>query len=79
MVMKVNVQDALNRLTVCPVCGAGLTVYPDYPTERSCHCGDFTITEVWTNGDVTFEFKMIGHLEEGETPVSPDLEDDVKA
>lgn len=60
MVMKVNVQDALNRLVKCPVCGGDLHIYPDYMLERACSngCGDFVITEVWSDGDVTFSFKM---------------------
>jgi hypothetical protein len=58
MVTKVNLQEAIERLTTCPVCGASLIAYDNYPLERSCACGDFTITEVWSDGDVTFAFKM---------------------
>lgn len=60
MVAKVNIQEALDRLVSCPVCGGRLQVYQGYPLERACitGCGDFTITEVWSDGDVVFEFKM---------------------
>lgn len=58
MVAKVNVLEAVNRLTICPVCGAQLGWSPDYPLEKSCDCGDFTIVDVWADGDVSFEFKM---------------------
>jgi hypothetical protein len=61
MVMKVNVQESLNRLSRCPVCSAELVTYPNYPQERSCGdagCGEFTITDVWLDGDVSFQFKM---------------------
>jgi hypothetical protein len=57
--MKVTLQDALNRLKVCPVCGGELETLAEYPQERSCDCGDFTITEVYSDGDVVFEFKML--------------------
>lgn len=57
-VIRVDLQEALSRLKLCPVCGIELTFYPDYPLERSCDCGDFTITAVWSTGDVSFEFKM---------------------
>lgn len=59
MVMKVNIQDALGRLLLCPVCGHKLSTLDNYPQERSCECGDFTVTEVWSDGDVVFEFKML--------------------
>jgi hypothetical protein len=59
MVAKVNLQEAMSRLVSCPVCGAPLGWMPDFPLEKSCDCGDFTITEVWANGDVTFTFIMI--------------------
>jgi hypothetical protein len=58
LVMKVNIQDALDRLRVCPVCGHELESNPDHPAIRYCECGEFTVTEVWLDGDVTFEFKM---------------------
>lgn len=60
MVAKVNIQEALDRIQVCPVCGHAIQIYEAYPLERSCgnDCGEFTITEVWGTGDVTFEFKM---------------------
>jgi hypothetical protein len=57
-VMKVNLQEAMEKLHNCPVCGAELRTYDDYPLERSCSCGDFTVTEVWSTGDVVFQFKM---------------------
>lgn len=59
MATKVNLQEALNRLVTCPVCGDELVTYPEYPMERSCECGDFTPTEVYSDGDVVFEFKMV--------------------
>lgn len=59
MVAKVNIQQAVLNLAVCPVCRENLGWSADYPLEKSCDCGDFTITEVWLNGDVTFEFKMV--------------------
>lgn len=58
-VIRVNIQDALNRLTVCPVCGDELEFPIDYPMERTCHCGDFTIVEVAGDGEVVFQFRMI--------------------
>lgn len=61
MVNKVNLQDALNCLQNCPVCATEI-IQPQ-PGEdmmvRSCTCGDFTITEVYANGDITFEFHMV--------------------
>lgn len=59
MVIKVNIQEALSRLLLCPVCGQKLSTLDNYPQERSCECGDFTVTEVWGDGDVVFEFKML--------------------
>lgn len=59
--MKINIQDSLNRLTCCPVCQSELSTPSDYPQERCCTagCGDFTMTEVHWDGDVTFAFKMV--------------------
>lgn len=59
MAMKVDIQEALNRLVSCPVCGGGLKMYEEYPQERSCDCGDFSVSAVWTNGDVEYTFKMV--------------------
>lgn len=62
-VMAINIQERLNKLTKCPVCGEPLTFYPDDPQTRNCECGSFRITEVHTNGDVVFEFHLLA--EEG--------------
>lgn len=67
-VVKINMQETLDRLTRCPVCGQPLVKDPSYPQERSCPagCGDFTISEVHWDGDVTFEFKMVIVVEDSE-------------
>jgi hypothetical protein len=58
-VMKVNLEEAISRLQTCPVCSDPLQASSDYPLERFCNsCGDFTVTEVWTTGEVVFAFKM---------------------
>lgn len=61
MVDKVNIQEALDRLLKCPVCGGPLETNPSHPQFRMCsaECGDFSVTDVWMDGDVTFEFRMI--------------------
>lgn len=59
MVEKVNVLEAVNRLKTCPVCGADLSWDETYPLEKSCECGDFVISDVWLDGDVSFAFKMV--------------------
>jgi hypothetical protein len=60
MVNRVNIQESMSRLTTCPVCGKGLREYDRVTLDRWCAsgCGDFTITEVISDGDVMFEFKM---------------------
>lgn len=57
--MYVDIQETLDRLTVCPVCGNGLQVSDGYPLERSCDCGEFVITKVGSDGDVILEFHML--------------------
>jgi hypothetical protein len=59
MADRVGIQETLDRLTVCPVCAQALQMSDDYPMERSCVCGEFTITYVLTNGDVILEFCML--------------------
>lgn len=66
MATKVDIQEALNRLVSCPVCGDALMFYDEYPQERSCNCGDFTVSGVWTNGDVEYTFKMVAATDEDE-------------
>lgn len=54
----INLQQALGCIKFCAVCGSELSENPDHPLYRSCECGEFVIVEVWTNGDVTFNFHM---------------------
>lgn len=66
MVYKVNLEESLNRLRICPVCTSQIALYPDYPLERVCTngCGTFTISDVWTNGDVQITFTMAALAQE---------------
>jgi hypothetical protein len=53
MMLRVDVEESINQLKNCPICGAEL--------ERSgmgmrCECGDFVITAVWADGAVEFTF-----------------------
>lgn len=60
MVMKINIQGQLNRLRVCPCCGQPLGTVGDSPLVRACMtCGEFTITAVYTDGDVEFTFVLV--------------------
>lgn len=57
-VIKVDLQQALDCLGSCPVCGERLG--DDDEMTRSCsQHGDFVPTQVYGNGDVTFEFRMV--------------------
>lgn len=56
--VKVNLVEALSWLETCPVCSDELKIPHDYPLERVCGCGTFTVTDVWPSGEVSFEFKM---------------------
>lgn len=61
MVIKVNLQETLDRLKNCPACGSELMTYTEYPQERICAegCGDFTIADVYGNGDVVLAFRLL--------------------
>jgi hypothetical protein len=74
MAMKVNLEEALDRLRVCPICGRELESNPDHPSIRYCdEDGEFTVRDVWLDGDVTFEFKMFASvLGEGDDDSSDD-------
>lgn len=56
--MRVNIQDALSCVKFCPVCGDEIIPNPDHPLYRECECGEFQVSDVWLDGDVSFEFKM---------------------
>lgn len=73
MVMRVDIQETLNRLEVCPACGRELYQYPTNDLARSCEvqCGEFVITGVYTNGDVEFKFTLKS-AEKEEVAVSDD-------
>lgn len=57
--IKVNIQEALERLQFCPICGCQLTIDPGFNEHRVCHCGQFTITDVYLDGDVGYQFVAI--------------------
>lgn len=61
--IRVDIQEALDRLRVCPVCGAGLNTYVGAELERECDCGVFTVTAVFTDGDIEFRFMMVNPRE----------------
>lgn len=57
-VIKVDLQQALDCLGCCPVCREALS--DEDEMTRSCNQhGDFVPTQVYGNGDVTFEFRMV--------------------
>jgi hypothetical protein len=63
----INVQESLNRLQHCPVCGGELFFYPDDNQTRNCTCGSFKMTEVHSDGDIIFEFHLLAE-ENGPRP-----------
>lgn len=67
-VIKVNIQDTLNRMKVCPCCGEELSAVD--PMTRSCECGEFTITDVYSDGDVTLEFRLVAADEPNNVPLT---------
>lgn len=70
-VTKVSVQESLNRLTLCPICGAGLQMYVDIPMTRFCTCGEFVIVDIYSDGDVMFSFKMASQEKADNAPEPP--------
>jgi len=57
MALRVNIQDSLHRLLVCPCCRQELKTF-ETELLRSCSCGEFVITEVHSDGAVVFSFTM---------------------
>lgn len=58
MVFKVNIEESVARLKFCPCCGSELAPTGGSPSGRACECGEFTITDVWSDGEVVFAFSM---------------------
>lgn len=62
--MKVNIQEALDRLQYCPICGENLHTPADTTLLRACdEHGDFSVQDVYLNGEVGYQF--IAVVEEG--------------
>jgi hypothetical protein len=54
--LRVNIQDSLNRLKFCPACGQQLETYEDCPQNRNCEHGEFSVTDIWDDGELAFQF-----------------------
>lgn len=56
----INIQDVLDRLIDCPVCGLSLNKYDGEELYRSCEagCGRFSVAEVRTDRSVVLQMEM---------------------
>jgi hypothetical protein len=69
--VRIGIQEALGRLLFCPICGDPLETYVGTEMSRTCHCGEFTIAAVHTDGDVEYTYMAI-NPEEVEPRAAPD-------
>lgn len=70
--LHVNMEETMARLEFCPVCGAVLQSSAGYNLERSCSCGEFTLSAVEQDGDVTFQYRLIARWKLGQDDPSSD-------
>lgn len=73
MVFKVNIEENVQRLKVCPVCGCDLFV--ENTTTLTCDCGVFVMTDMWTDGAIVFSFTL-HPADESEQPVEVEVTDE---
>lgn len=70
--LHVGMDETMSRLQFCPVCGQELQSSAGYNLERSCGCGEFTLSAVEQDGDVTFQYRLIARWKLGQDDPSSD-------